>query len=284
MYGPGSIFCNTLSYFQSFGAASPKTEYMCDTVATVYSVYHDLPTILVSSTVPASSSNHTVSSDPSPTGGDDGGGGDTSTTPSKAWIAGAVIGPIVGLALIGAIVYLLLRRRKNNRTVTGQTGSAYMGNIPPNGVGGDMEAKPYPYTKPELYSQPDFQTDDTLRNSQYTYRDSNFIHNETPELSVIASPTVDAPQQTQLPTPQTSTPPTRSVSPLPYISSSLPRTSSPLAQNSLSGPQNSPSAFHPSSPALPPIHTSPFQPPVLPETNHAQFDNPKTATSQPASK
>jgi LPXTG-motif cell wall-anchored protein len=68
-----------------------------------------------------------------------GGGG------SKAWIAGAVIGPILGLALIGALVWFFLRRRKNKGTAP-QQGSAAMTPVnpshPPVGVGGFTDAKP----------------------------------------------------------------------------------------------------------------------------------------------
>jgi hypothetical protein len=64
---------------------------------------------------------------------------------SKAWIAGAVVGPIIGLALIGFIVWFLLRRSKNKGTAP-QQGSAAMAPInpsqPPVGVGGFTDAKP----------------------------------------------------------------------------------------------------------------------------------------------
>jgi hypothetical protein len=64
---------------------------------------------------------------------------------SKAWIAGAVIGPIVGLAIIGALVWFFLRRRTNKGTAP-QQGSAAMTPVnpshPPVGVGGFTDAKP----------------------------------------------------------------------------------------------------------------------------------------------
>jgi LPXTG-motif cell wall-anchored protein len=50
---------------------------------------------------------------------------------SKAWIAGAVVGPIVGLALVGALFWFLLRRRKNRGT-TPQQGSATMTSVDPS--------------------------------------------------------------------------------------------------------------------------------------------------------
>lgn len=57
----------------------------------------------------------------SPSGSDEGG-----KSKSKAWIAGAVVGPIVGLALIGLAACLFIRRKKNkshNQHVAPATGS-----------------------------------------------------------------------------------------------------------------------------------------------------------------
>jgi LPXTG-motif cell wall-anchored protein len=51
---------------------------------------------------------------------------------SKAWIAGAVVGPLVGLALIGLAAFFFMRRRKNaahNKHVAPATGS-----MPPAGA------------------------------------------------------------------------------------------------------------------------------------------------------
>jgi LPXTG-motif cell wall-anchored protein len=54
----------------------------------------------------------TANSSPTPTSsilGDEGKG----KSKSKAWIAGAVVGPILGLALIGLAAFLVMRRKKN---------------------------------------------------------------------------------------------------------------------------------------------------------------------------
>jgi hypothetical protein len=55
---------------------------------------------------------------------------------SKAWIAGAVVGSVVGLALIGFGIFFCLRRRKNKTTPTPMptTPAAGMGGAAPAGV------------------------------------------------------------------------------------------------------------------------------------------------------
>jgi LPXTG-motif cell wall-anchored protein len=77
---------------------------------------------------------------------------------SKAWIAGAVVGPVLGLALLGAGVWLLLRRRRKAAQLP-QLGGASMApidpNQPPTGVGGYTETKPrFHPAQPTHYDRP----------------------------------------------------------------------------------------------------------------------------------
>lgn len=77
---------------------------------------------------------------------------------SKAWIAGAVVGPILGLALVGAGVWFFLRRKKKAARPP-QHGSASMApmspNQPPAGVGGYTDAKPqFSPAQPTYYERP----------------------------------------------------------------------------------------------------------------------------------
>lgn len=77
---------------------------------------------------------------------------------SKAWIAGAVVGPILGLALIGFGVWLFLRRKKK-ASLAPQHGTASMAptdpSQPPAGVGGYTDAKPqFAPAQPTYYNQP----------------------------------------------------------------------------------------------------------------------------------
>lgn len=76
---------------------------------------------------------------------------------SKAWLAGAVAGPIIGLALVGVGVWLCLRRKKKS-TQMAQHGTASMAPIdpsqPPVGVGGYTDAKPqFQPAQPVYYNQ-----------------------------------------------------------------------------------------------------------------------------------
>lgn len=84
---------------------------------------------------------------------------------SKAWIAGAVVGPILGLAIIGLGVWFFFHRKKKAARVP-QYGTASMAPIdhsqPPVGVGGYTDAKPQLATsQPVYYTQPGQPDSDT---------------------------------------------------------------------------------------------------------------------------
>ncbi|KAJ4363002.1 hypothetical protein N0V83_010120 [Neocucurbitaria cava] len=63
---------------------------------------------------------------------------------SKAWIAGAVIGPLVGLALIGLGVFLFLRRKKNKQAQPAAPPAAFSQHTYPPG----------PNSPPQYYPPP----------------------------------------------------------------------------------------------------------------------------------
>lgn len=73
---------------------------------------------------------------------------------SKAWVAGAVIGPIVGLALIGLGIFFFMRRKKNKNnqhhvapvsgTVAAPGNSAYQQNSYPSNPGSPQPPQYYP--------------------------------------------------------------------------------------------------------------------------------------------
>ncbi|KAF2729310.1 hypothetical protein EJ04DRAFT_75403 [Polyplosphaeria fusca] len=119
--------CNTAFIYENFDDSSPQTDIVCGSQSDVWSYYRKIPasaTELVSTS--SESPKPSPTSTPSkPSSGTVDSAVATSTrtsipssTPqkssSKAWIAGVVVGPIVGLALIGALVFFLLRRKRNN--------------------------------------------------------------------------------------------------------------------------------------------------------------------------
>ncbi|KAJ4351943.1 uncharacterized protein N0V89_007288 [Didymosphaeria variabile] len=142
--------CNTAFIFESFGDSSPKTDIVCGDKSQVWSYYRNVP-----ASVTESPSAGSGSSD-SDKGGSSG---------SKAWIAGAVVGPIVGIALIAIIVFLLMRRsKKNKQSNVPQTGGAALG---PSGV-----QQHYTETKPQLtnpsYGQAPPGVNDTYNQQAYS--------------------------------------------------------------------------------------------------------------------
>ncbi|KAF1830028.1 hypothetical protein BDW02DRAFT_573406 [Decorospora gaudefroyi] len=114
--------CNTVLLFQNQNDLSnPKTNINCGPSALRWTYYRESPaepTPTDVSSDPASAPPVSVPESPTPTPSSE---LDTKIDPpdnvdkeesSNAWIAGAVVGPIVGLALIGLVAWLLIRRRK----------------------------------------------------------------------------------------------------------------------------------------------------------------------------
>lgn len=101
MYGAAYTVCNTMMLFTNLGDLVGATRLQCDKKRDTPTYYITSPS---DSTSPTPSPPPPSSPSPSPP---------VEPRPkSKAWIAGAVVGPIIGLALIGAIVFFCLRHRK----------------------------------------------------------------------------------------------------------------------------------------------------------------------------
>ncbi|KAK7190521.1 hypothetical protein DPSP01_005256 [Paraphaeosphaeria sporulosa] len=166
--------CNTAFIFESFGDSNPKTDIVCGDKSQIWSYYRSVPASITES--PSAS----------------GASGSKSSSDSKAWIAGAVVGPIVGIALIAIVVFLLMRRRKKNKQANvPQAGGAAIG--PPGVQQHYNEAKPQP-TAPS-YGQSPPGVNDTY--NQQTY----------PPQGYVQQPTSPAPQyQQQYPVPNSSPP------------------------------------------------------------------------------
>ncbi|KAI8932377.1 hypothetical protein NX059_010565 [Plenodomus lindquistii] len=144
--------CNTAFIFENTGDSNPKTDIVCGASALNWSYYRSIPAsateVIVSSNAfsnpqvastainaPTRTSRPAASASSS----------SSSESKSKAWIAGAVIGPIVGLALVGLAVFFLLRRRRNKKTSA----------PPPTGPGmtfnsSQQPAVPYTENKPQF--------------------------------------------------------------------------------------------------------------------------------------
>ncbi|KAF2621541.1 hypothetical protein BU25DRAFT_237116 [Macroventuria anomochaeta] len=145
--------CNTIFIYENSQDSNPRTNINCGDSSANWSYYRDIPTTEEVNTSPATSipqlPSTTVVGPTQPAEPKSG---------SKAWIAGAVVGPILGLALVGAGVWFLLRRRKKAAQVP-QQGTASMAPIdpsqPPAGVGGYTDAKPqFQPAQPTYYNQP----------------------------------------------------------------------------------------------------------------------------------
>ncbi|KAF2822450.1 hypothetical protein CC86DRAFT_469810 [Ophiobolus disseminans] len=133
--------CNTAFIFENMQDSNPKTDIVCGEESVNWSYYRQVPASITEAATRAPFSipnpvTTAVGSLGTTNSGKKGG--------SKAWIAGAVIGPLLGLALVGVAVFFLLRRRKNKSKVSQQGGAAMAINPaqPPAGVAGYTDAKP----------------------------------------------------------------------------------------------------------------------------------------------
>ncbi|PSN69256.1 hypothetical protein BS50DRAFT_586588 [Corynespora cassiicola Philippines] len=161
--------CNTGYMYENTADAQPATNVFCGISSLNWSYYRvqpetssgmamviaDLPTGILTtcpetpSSTPSSSprstpANPTSSASTSPSSEPESEGSE-----SKAWIAGAVIGPLVGLALIGGIIFFCLRRKRKNRTAVPTNPpqmTAAAGTYPPPAFAATSDPKP-----PQVY-------------------------------------------------------------------------------------------------------------------------------------
>ncbi|PSN65316.1 hypothetical protein BS50DRAFT_55537 [Corynespora cassiicola Philippines] len=154
--------CNTAFIFENFGDSNPKTDIVCGESSVNWSYYRKVPasaTEVVSSEAPSAPPE--ISSPPTAGPSNSGVRPSTHTTTplpsankgsSKVWIAGAVAGPVVGIAIVAAIVFFVLRRRR--RAQQTQHGvSVVSGSQAPTGVSQFGEAKPQ-FIQHTSYGQP----------------------------------------------------------------------------------------------------------------------------------
>lgn len=101
--------CNTIFIYENTADSNPHTDIVCGNSAVDWSYYRQIPTSATSS---SESSTTPSSTNSSPTATSTSPAPSPSTKKSQAWIAGAVIGPLIGFALLGALLFFLLRKKE----------------------------------------------------------------------------------------------------------------------------------------------------------------------------
>ncbi|KAF1930524.1 uncharacterized protein M421DRAFT_376078 [Didymella exigua CBS 183.55] len=140
--------CNTIFIFENTHDSNPRTNINCGDSSANWSYYRDVPleATATTSSIPGATTSTpalpTQASEPEPG--------------SKAWIAGVVIGPILGLALVGAGVWFFLRRKRKAVQLPQHSSGAHIdSDSPPAGVEGYTEARPQSYpAQPTHYNLP----------------------------------------------------------------------------------------------------------------------------------
>ncbi|KAF9690619.1 hypothetical protein EKO04_011383 [Ascochyta lentis] len=155
-YGNAAVsICNTIYIYENSQDSDPKTNINCGDSSVNWSYYRDVPasatekvnTSPATSTLQFPSTANTGPTQPAEV-----------KTGSKTWIAGAVAGPVLGLALVGLGVWFFLSRKKKTAPAP-QHGTALMAPFdpsqPPADVGGYTDAKPqFAPSQPSYYNPP----------------------------------------------------------------------------------------------------------------------------------
>lgn len=159
-YGDNALsICNTAFIFENMGDSNPRTDIICGSESINWSYYRSVPASITEASSRACMSSikdsihrqgqhlHITALSRALAAASSGiaapSGSTTQKKSSKAWIAGVVVGPIVGLILVCSLVWLCLRRRKNQKTQQGNAAMVSTNPSQPVGVGGyTTDAKP----------------------------------------------------------------------------------------------------------------------------------------------
>ncbi|KAF1916520.1 hypothetical protein BDU57DRAFT_538818 [Ampelomyces quisqualis] len=163
--------CNTAFIFENMSDSAPKTDIICGSQSVNWSYYRKIP---ASATVISSNAPLSIPQ-PNPSASEKKNG------ESEAYIAGAVVGPILGLALICALVWFLLHHRKNKRTAP-REGSAGIATAKPTQIPAEVEG--YTDAKPQLaqQQQPGFDQNQYASQGAYAIQQSHADTSGSPAL------------------------------------------------------------------------------------------------------
>ncbi|KAF1960514.1 hypothetical protein CC80DRAFT_258450 [Byssothecium circinans] len=118
--------CNTGFLYENTADPDALTNIFCGVSSVNWSYYRVRPDITSPTPSPRSPQSTPASTTPTPTPSPSPGPQPPpeprppEKSSSKAWIAGVVVGPVVGLALLGAIIFFFMRRKKKTTTLPAQ--------------------------------------------------------------------------------------------------------------------------------------------------------------------
>ncbi|PTU23656.1 hypothetical protein P175DRAFT_0527097 [Aspergillus ochraceoroseus IBT 24754] len=149
--------CVTFTAYETSPNGLPSASNIICGVWTAWTIYHELPSSTSTSSANSTTGAPSVTPGPSnitatttstsQTQNNTSEPPSSSSSGSQAWIAGAVIGPLAGCAIIGAAVFLFFRRKTNlDYTAPPQT------LLPQDGLYHGLGAKPYSRGTSELPS------------------------------------------------------------------------------------------------------------------------------------
>ncbi|KAK7217686.1 hypothetical protein V2G26_005689 [Clonostachys chloroleuca] len=149
----GDYTCLTLNLLQTQGDTDTTTLIDCDDEDLPSTIYRNPPKITQDTSTTTSSESTSTTTNPS----------STTTAPpkpsSQAWIAGPVIGSIVGAALIGALAWWILRRKRQQKTALNSDSPHSRGDGPfpttssPPPMSQSSPAQSYAYTHSQSFSE-----------------------------------------------------------------------------------------------------------------------------------
>ncbi|UPX20720.1 uncharacterized protein EKO05_0010945 [Ascochyta rabiei] len=149
--------CNTAFMYENQQDSSPQTNVNCGVSSLNWSYYRVQPED--AKTTSASSAPRSTTAAITSDGSGDNAPANPTLIPqatkkkssSKAWIAGVVVGPIIGLALIGFLAWFCIRRRKrSNTTATAAAPPPSTYNTHPQPVAPTGPASPPQYYPPPM--------------------------------------------------------------------------------------------------------------------------------------